>query len=426
MERVMQNVGTLAANMKRRNVINSKMIYLDNNGTTFMPNSVINTMISYCNQGNPSAAYGSAVRCRKTISLLQKKISELCEIGPEFMPIITSGATEANNMIIRSIVNAHSCRSQEVPHIITTSIEHKSILACLEDLAACGRVRYTLLPINYSGMISLERVAGNIRSNTVLISVMAVNNELGTINNIYQIGKLAHSRGIPFHTDAVQQFGKLPIKPASYIDAFSISFHKFHGPPGVGMLVIRKSLIESMNMRPIISGSQNNGMRGGTENIISIGGAVKATMVNFDKRDQKNLYCRELNDLLIDQLKRNFLCATYVDYMSRKTNTVSNEEIIFLTPSTNSLPVVLLFAYVNRSNPDICNKFIKDQMEKNGIIISVGSACNTSSSKASHVVSALMVPDEIKKGIIRISWNESNERDDITRFVKVLRGITKN
>lgn len=395
------------------------MIYLDNNATTMMPETVIKEMTLWCNKGNASSSYKSAEESRKMMMDFKKYIAKLCKISyDDFEFILTSCGSEANSQIITSIILSYITNINKMPHVIISSIEHKSILNLVKSFEDRKMISASYINPQPSGHILPQDIEREIKKNTCLISVMHANNETGAINNIIEIGKIAHDCSIPFHTDTVQTFNKYPIDPnLCNVDAFSISFHKFLGPPGVGMLIIRKQLLKGYKLQPIIFGTQNDGLRGGTENLPGIGASYLASRITMDKRKEKNKYIVNLKQLLIDELYSRFECRLFNE--PSKNN---KEIVLFYSPDLQYLTNTLLIAVVNKDR-EVCNSKIKKKLEERNIIVSIGSACNTSSPTASNTIINMKISPQIRKGILRISWNEYNCEDDIKKFVKELFNI---
>jgi cysteine desulfurase len=407
------------------NVNNNAIIYLDNNATTFMPQSVINEMIKWCNVGNPSAGYSSAAKARQMMDQMREYIYALTTLTDV---IFTSGASEANAMIVNSVVSrqrmVNSMQGNELPHIIMSSIEHKSLIELAESYEERKLAVVTLVQPSQSGHIRPEDVEAAIRSNTCMICVMSANNETGAINDIDELAKIAVRRGIWLHTDSVQSFGKYPVCGA---DSMCISFHKLHGPPGVGVLCYRK---EKLTLTPLVFGTQNNGLRGGTENVPGIGAAFAALRLTMTKRDEKNQRMFMLKGWIMRELGKHFTCLTYTAYAKRMKDTTYNRdsglklekiekvEIVFLSQATKYyLPNTLMLSVVKHTQPLACNVEIKNKLLARGIVVSVGSACNTASPKASHVLYAMVADNLIRKGALRISLGDETSNKDVKVFV---------
>jgi cysteine desulfurase len=262
---------------------NKKLVtYLDANGTTLMSEKTIGVINRWFNRGNPSSIYSSASESQKLMNSFRSFIAKECEIDQnEWEILFTSGASESNSHILTSAARSYAMKTGNMPHIISTAIEHKSIIKCCELLERDQLATLTIVKPMINGLIDPESIAREIRSNTCIITCMSANNETGAINNIQRIGELAHAQNIPFHTDAVQIFGKSIIKPIIHnVDALSISMHKINGPLGCGLLIISKLLVEGYELSPHICGTQNSGLRGGTENLPAIAGSFAAFKFN--------------------------------------------------------------------------------------------------------------------------------------------------
>ena len=411
------------------------MIYFDNNGTTIMPPIVKNELINWINRGNPSADYKSAQNSRQVMDNFRSEIARYCgfKLGrlnitceeasnDEYEVVFTSCASESNNYLIRSVVDSFNryrgIKDGITAHLIVAGIEHKSIIECCNNLNKLYLAEITYVAPDNRGFINKDDLEKEIRpGQTTLIVCMHGNNETGVINNIAAIGKMAHKNGIPFFSDCVQTFGKMPINPIKYnLDAFSASFHKFYGPLGGGLLVIKNKFLYGFKLCSHISGAQNKGLRGGTENIPAIAAGFMAFRLSKEKRDSKNKYLQNLKRYIVETLANNISCKSLSEYWSELA-LISREsdfnhgreikkkiEIVFLsTPGPEYLPNTLLLSVVKRGGANMCNKKLKEELEKEKIIVSIGSACNTSSEKASHVLTAMKLPPEIKRGTIRVA-----------------------
>lgn len=400
----------------------SNIVYLDNNATTMMPKKVINAMMEFINQGNPSASYASAKKCKLMMENFKQLIADICEFSLEdFYIIFNSGATEGNSYILRETVDVFSQIKNIKPHIITSSIEHKSIIETCKQLELRRKAEITFIKPDINGNINPKDIEVAIKSNTCLVSIMSANNEIGTKNDITQIGKIAHNNNVPFHTDAVQIFGKCPIKPLkNNVDAFTVSFHKLHGPPGIGIIVLKKKFADGYKLKAQICGSQNGGLRGGTENIINIAGSYNAFQNLMKDRENKNKKLGLLRKEFIKGLKDNFqLCTleTYLNYKSKNAK-MPDKYIVIISPLTEDecLPNTILLSLI-KTGKKVCNIELKKKLEEKGIIVSIGSACNTSSDKASHVLNEIGATDEIKRGTLRISFSDYTNFDEIKYFI---------
>lgn len=420
--------------------------YFDANATTMMPNEVISFMQKWYNKGNPSADYESAQSCRAMMLSFRQYIAsrcefklsegeETCKTDPSYYRIIfTSCASESNNMILRSTVDSYIRENRAVPHIIISKIEHKSIIEACCFLQTFGMAEITEIAPDPLGFIKASDVQAAIKHNTCLISIMHANNETGAINNIREIGRIAHANNVPFHTDAVQTFGKAPIRPIEQnVDAFTVSFHKFYGCAGVGMLCIREAFLCGYKLHAYICGTQNYGLRGGTENVPGIGAGYAALRYAMKDRKTKNLHLTEVKRYIINGLRQTGVpCKTLREYIesesaATQTNGPALNEMEFVLISTAEevyLPNTLMLSIVRRAPPEMCNVELKKYLESKGVIVSIGSACNTSSKYASHVVKAMNMDKKMKKGILRISYQDDITHADADRLInEIIKGV---
>lgn len=409
-------------------------VYLDANATTFIPQSIITEMTKWYNRGNPSAQYKSAMQARNMIDGFKHYLSTTFGFDNHEI-IITSCASESNSTIIDMVVKAYNRAVQRSgvyskPHIILSAIEHKSLLLAVEA-ADCD---VTLIKPTSFGVITATAVRNAITDKTCLISVMHANNETGIFNPIEDIAAVAHDANIPFHTDAVQSFGKVKL-PMKNIDAVSISCHKYHGPVGVGILAVRKPFIEGYELQAMVHGTQNNGMRGGTENTPAIVGAwlgIQHTWTNrLDKNEKLNLLRKRfINNMISANLK----VYSYNEYMTNGEIGKYGISIVVITPINKdkntgldrSLQNTVLFSLVKKCEPYICNSHTKKELEDLGIIISVGSACNTANKKASHVLYEIGADEVIRRGALRMSMPDDATEEHINKLTGALVHVINN
>lgn len=395
-------------------------IYLDNNATTIVPDHVVNTVTQWMNKGNASSSYGPAKECQKLITTFRDLIAAECDISLDgvqgYSIIFTSGASESNSHIITATARGYMFKTGLLPHVIVSAVEHKSILMCCERLKKEKLIELTEIPVQtkgpYLGTVDPVLVEQAIKPNTCLISIMTTNNETGANNNIVKIGQIAADRHVPFHTDVVQIFGRSKIKPVDLnIDAMSISFHKIYGPPGIGVLIVKNSFIAGYDLPPLIYGTQNYGLRGGTINTPAIAGAFAGLKYTLEKRAKKNVQLREFRELIMTKIARKVSCCYLEDYVER-----SNIQVVWIAPKAKGIvvPWTILLAV---DKPSVCNIKLKNALEKRGIIVSIGSACNTSDAKASHVVYALGLSQRLKPGVLRVSMGYDTTRDDVNAFI---------
>lgn len=373
------------------------MIYLDNAATTKVNKKVLESMMPYFSEiyCNPSAAYSFATKGRIAIEEARNHAAKL--IGASDMEIyFTSGGSESDNWAIKAVAESFSDKGK---HIITTKIEHHAVLHTCEYLERHG-FDITYLNVDSDGKVRLDELKKSIREDTILISVMTANNEIGTIQPVAEIGKIAHEKGILFHTDAVQVYGHIPINVDEMnIDLLSASGHKFNGPKGVGIMYIRKGV----KIRSFIhGGSQERGRRAGTYNVPGIAGlgtAAKLAMENMAKRAEKE---KELRDYFIDRI------SAEIPY------TVLNGH------REDRLP----------NNINFCFRFVEGEsvlimLDQAGICASSGSACTSGAIDPSHVLRAIGLSDEMAHESLRLTLSYENTKEEIDTVVGELKRIVE-
>jgi len=369
-----------------------RRIYLDYNATTPLHPGVLEAMLPYYKSifGNASTIYSFGQEARKAIDDAREALA--CLIGAEPKEIVfTSGGTEADNFALRGVASALKGKGG---HIITSSVEHHAVLSTCKYLEKMGK-KITYLPVDKYGWLDPDRVKEAITNETILISIIYANNEIGTIEPIAEIGKIARACGIYFHTDAVQTVGKIPINVNELgIDLLSLSAHKFYGPKGVGALYIRKGT----KIHPLIhGGEQERKRRAGTENVPCIVGLGETAKIASKEMRQEYSYVKKLRDRLENKIKDNI------------------DHIRFNGHPTERLP--------NTSN--VSFEFIEGEslvlnLDLKGIAASTGSACASGSLEPSHVLSAIGVPPVIAQGSIRFSLGRDNKEEDIDYTVENL------
>lgn len=370
------------------------MIYLDNAATTAVCKEAKEAMVPLLEDeyGNPSANYPFGDRAGSIVERARIRMAAMINANPENI-IFTSGGTESDNSAVLKI------KDIENSHIITTKIEHHAVLNTCEYARKKG-AEVTYLNVNPDGEINIDELEKSIKENTRLISVMFANNEIGTIEPIAKIGRLARAYGITFHTDAVQAFGHVPINVARMnIDMMSVSAHKFNGPKGVGFLYVRN--ID--DFEPLIwGGGQENGKRSGTENVAGIAGMEQAAIQSI-----KNMSYR----MQKEQYLRNYLI-----------NRVMNEidDVKLNGHKFKRLPGNANFSFKNIN----AAKLVED-MGNEGICISAGSACAATGGKPSQVIMAINVQKEYAYGTVRITISHENTRDEIDRTVEIMKKLIK-
>lgn len=370
-----------------------RLIYADNSATTKLDKRVLDEMLPYLEfeYGNPSSSYSIGIKARKAIDKAREVIAgaiNVCESDIYF----TSGGSEADNMIIKGIARANKNKGK---HIITSRIEHFAVLNTCESLEREG-FSVTYIGVDKNGMINLEELEKSIRDDTILISIMFANNEIGTIEPIKEIGKIAKKHNIYFHTDAVQAIGNIAIDVDDLgVDALSMSAHKFYGPKGVGVAYINEK-IDFCNL--IDGGHQEKCKRAGTENVASIVGMGKAIEIATSNISEK-----------ISKVKM------IRDYCYKKMLDLDSK--ITLNGSFNNR----LAGNLNVCFDGIDNQNMLLLLDMNGICVSTGSACNSNVSAPSHVLSAIGCDSKRANNSIRFSFGELNTLEEVDYIIDVLK-----
>ena len=369
------------------------MIYLDNAATTYMYREVVEAMQPYYMNyyGNPSEIYDFAPKSRAAMNQSRRHIANI--INAEHTDIyFTSGGTESDNWALIGIAEANMNKGR---HIITSCIEHHAVLNTCHYLESRG-FEVSYISVDNNGLIDMESLKNTIRKDTILVSVMYANNEIGTIQNISEICRIAHEHGAIFHTDAVQAYGHIPIDVKEQgIDLLSASAHKCHGPKGTGFLYIKNGT----KINPLhYGGKQERHMRPGTENIPAIVGFGRAAEIAGSRAN--------INIAKIKRLKELFI--------RRVTNEIDYVKINGSIDSRLPGNVNLSFAYID-------GEAIQIQLDLYGICCSTGSACNAGSKVISHVIKAINVPKEYAYGTIRFTIGEDNTPAQINQTVDTLK-----
>lgn len=369
-----------------------KRVYLDNAATTRLLPEVLDAMVPYMTElyGNPSSPHDFGQKAASGLNKARQQVADAINADPSEI-IFMSGGSEADNMAIRGIAERYSKKGK---HIITTVVEHHAVLHTCQLLERNG-YEVTYLPVDEYGMVTVDQVREAMRPDTVLVTVMFANNEVGTIMPIKEIGALCREKGVYFHTDAVQAVGHLPIDvKAMNIDMLSMSAHKFHGPKGVGALYVRKGIILPSL---IVGGAQERNRRAGTENVPGIVGMGKAIEMALDNLEEKAEKMKKLRDKLITELPKRI------------------PEI-----KLNGHPTIRLPNNVNYSIKYIEGESILLMLDLNGIAASSGSACTSGSLDPSHVLLAMGLTHEIAHGSVRMTLSDETTEEDIDRVLEVL------
>ena len=373
----------------------AKLIYLDNAATTQVYPEVLDAMLPYFTEyyGNPSAIYSFAGESKKAVDEARTNVAALINARTEDI-YFTGGGSESDNWALKATAEAYESKGK---HIITSRIEHHAILHTCAYLEQKG-YEVTYLDVDEDGKISLEELEKAIRPDTILISIMSANNEIGTIEPIKEIGKIAHDHGVLFHTDAVQAFGHIPIDVEEMnIDMLSASGHKINGPKGIGVMYIRKGV----KIRSFIhGGAQERKRRAGTHNvpgIVGIGTAAKLAKENMAERSAKEI---ALRDHLIERVLKEI---PYTRLNGHRTDRLPN-------------------------NANFCFRFIEGEsmlilLDQAGICGSSGSACTSGSLDPSHVLLAIGLPHEIAHGSLRLTLSAETTMEDIDFVVDCIKQI---
>lgn len=369
-----------------------KKVYMDNAATTQTKQEVINEMIKYFNEmyGNPSSIYDLGRTSKKAINKARTSVAKFINADEDEI-YFTSGGTESDNWALKGVANANKSKGN---HIITSKIEHHAILHTCEYLEKQG-YEVTYLDVDENGVVNIEQLKESIKDNTILITIMFANNEIGTIQPIKEIGKIAKEKGILFHTDAVQAVGGLRIDVKDLnIDLLSMSAHKINGPKGIGALYVKKGTKLDNFMH---GGAQESKKRAGTEsvqNIVGFGKAVEILEENFDEHIEK---ITKLRDRLIKGIKDNIADI-----------------------KLNGHPVNRLANNVNFSFNYIEGESLLLYLDMEGISASSGSACTSGSLDPSHVLMAIGLKHEIAHGSLRLTLSDSNTEEEVDYVVQKL------
>jgi cysteine desulfurase len=429
----------------------SKIIYLDNNGTTAMYTKAVKVMEEWLKRPiNSSAANEDAKKANILIDN-SIKLFKVLNFTSTHTPIFTSGASESNNLIIRSLVDTwHYLKTANIkssspyinetlklerPRIISSCVEHSSVLECLKDLSKLKRIDLTLIQPDIYGKVDKEKVKKvlEIRTGIILFTFIFANNELGVMNDISEIMTMVKTfnKDIVTHSDAVQIYGKMRLNlPGLNLDACSVSFHKLYGPIGIGMLMLNDYIhtIYGGHLLGQISGKQQGEFRGGTFSVANIAAAATATSLTFENRQEKNKHLLDMKNHIVNTLNDTYGIVSYLEVLDEKydkekmqicilgTN-VKIDEKKNITYEPKCLINTILLSIIE-PNYEFCNVKFKAALLKAGIVVSIGSACNTSSKSASHILTEIKAPPIVKRGVLRISLGDNNTTAEIKDFCK--------
>lgn len=372
------------------------MIYMDHAATTPIDSRVVEAMLPYFREkyANPSSLYTAAQEVRGAIDESRAKVAELLNSDVEEI-IFTSGGTESNNLALKGVAFANKKKGK---HIITSAIEHHAVLHPCEWLKKQG-FKITFLPVDKYGFVNIKELENAIQKDTILISIMHANNEIGTIEPIEEIGKIAREKGIYFHTDAVQSIGKIPVDVKKMnVDLLSMSSHKIYGPKGTGALYVRRGVA----IEPLLHGGGHEfNRRSGTENAAGIVGFGKAVEIAKKEMGSEAERLAKLRDRLIK-------------------GTLEIENSWLNGHPTKRLP----------NNANFCFKFIEGEslileLDYRGISANTGSACSSKSLEPSHVLRAIGLKPEETHGSLRLTLGRQSTGKDVEYIIEVLPGIVK-
>lgn len=371
----------------------SPYIYLDYAATTPMKKEVMEEMLPYftIQYANPSAIYEFARKSKDAIDTARKNIAITLGVKPQEI-YFTSGGTESDNWAILKTAEAMKNKGN---HIITSKIEHHAVLHTLGYMESIG-YEVTYLDVDKQGKISLKELENAIKKETILITIMTANNEIGTIQPIYQIGRIAKEHGVLFHTDGVQAYGHIPIYlPECSVDLFSASGHKFYGPKGIGFLYVKENTPISSLLK---GGSQERKLRAGTENVASIVGMGKAARLVHQSMNYERIRETNLRNYLIHRVMKEIPDVKLNGSM--KERLCNNINLTFRGVEGESLLIML-------DSEDIC--------------VATGSACNSKESTPSHVLMALGLSEEEAYSTIRITIGEMTKKSELDRTIEALK-----
>ena len=368
-------------------------VYADNAATTSVSKTALDAMLPYLTEyyGNPSSLYAFAQKVAEDVAKARQTVADCLGAKSPREIYFTSGGSEADNQALISAATAGARKGKK--HLISTKFEHHAMLHTLKKLEKQG-FEVTLLDVHSDGVVRLEDLEAAIREDTCLVSVMFANNEIGTVQPIKEIGALCRSKGIPFHCDAVQAVGHMPINVEEMnIDMLSLSGHKFHSPKGVGALYVRRN-IPLFNL--IEGGSQERGKRGGTENVAGIIGMAAALKESCDNMEANSAKICAMRDKLFAEL-------------GKIPHSKINGSLEHHVPGT-----------VNMCFEGIEGESLLLMLDANGICASSGSACTSGSLDPSHVLLSLGLPHEVAHGSLRLSIGEYNTMEEIDHIIEVV------
>jgi cysteine desulfurase len=374
-----------------------KKVYLDNAATTAIRPEVIERMTKVLHEdfGNPSSSHSFGRNSKNLIELSRKSIAKNLNATAQEI-IFTSGGTEANNLIIQSCI-----RDLKVARIITSKIEHHAVLHTVQILEKQHNIIVEYVNILPSGAVDIVHLADLLSKNmNTLVSLMHVNNEIGTVLDLERVGKICKQYGAYFHSDTVQSIGKINFNLQDLpIDFLVASAHKFHGPKGIGFSFIKKGIVLNSF---ILGGEQEKGLRAGTESVHNIVGMAKALELSYSNLELDKEHIISLKKYTVEQLEKNFEGIQFIGNTSETFYPILN----IILPFSENKTSMLLF-----------------NLDMKGIAVSRGSACQSGSAKPSHVLAEILSVENIKKPNLRISYSHLNTLDDIDYLINVLKSV---
>ncbi|MCL4514644.1 MAG: cysteine desulfurase NifS [Firmicutes bacterium] len=374
-----------------------KRIYLDHAATTPVAPAVLEAMLPYFTEkfGNPSTLYFYGREAKQAIEDAREKVAAIIGARPQEI-IFTGGGSESDNYAIKGAAFANEARGK---HVITSAVEHHAVFDTCKFLESRG-FEVTYLPVDEDGLVSPDEVAKAIRPDTILITIMHANNEVGTIEPIAEIGRIAREKGVYFHTDAVQTAGALPINVDELkVDLLSMSAHKFYGPKGVGVLYVRRGT----KLTPLIhGGGQERKRRAGTENVAEIVGLAKALELAQEGMTARNERLIRLRDRLMNGLLEKIPELKLNGHPTRRLPGNVNVSVLYIEGESMLL-----------------------NLDFKGIAASSGSACTSGSLEPSHVLLAMGMPHEVAHGSLRLTLGNENTEEDVDYILEVLPGIVE-
>ena len=374
------------------------MVYLDYNATTPLAPEALTAMMPFLREfcGNASSIHAAGRKARAAVDDSRERLATLLGVNAHEI-IFTSGGTEACNLAVMGLARAHAPRGR---HIITTAVEHHAVLHACESLKHHEGFDLTILPVDSAGQVNPEDLDSAMRPDTILVSVMHANNETGTIQPIEELGAICRAQRVCFHTDTIQSFGKLPVRPDDLgVSAISLAAHKFYGPPGAGALYLRSGIAIS---RISHGGSHENTRRPGTENVAAIVGMATAAELAENKRSDDQPRLRALRDQLWQEMTSRFPSAV-----------------------RNGDPERTLANTLNVSFPGLDGEALLIGLDLEGVCASSGSACMVGSVQPSHVLVAMGVDPSVASSTVRFSLGTHSSESHIEHCLRALETVVE-